>query len=60
MKSLKEFKKFLSENCSSEKEYGDCKYDAKIYNWFKKQNNILKPIKVEFYKKGRKVEFRKQ
>ena len=32
--TFKEFKEFLATNCWSEKEYGDGKYDLKIYRWF--------------------------
>ena len=35
-KTFKEFKEFLADKCFSEKDYGDGKYDRKIYNWFMK------------------------
>ena len=44
--TFKEFKEFLAEKCGGEKEYGDGKYDRKIYNWF----DLGKPRKVEFFK----------
>ena len=44
--TFKEFKEFLRDMCWSEKEYGDGKYDKKIYNWF----DLGKPRKVEFFK----------
>ena len=48
-KSFKSFKKFLTDKCYSEKDYGDGKYDRKIYNWFR----VGKPVKVKFYTKGK-------
>ncbi len=44
--TFKEFREFLAEKCWNEKEYGNGKYDRKIYNWF----DINKPRKVEFFK----------
>jgi len=46
-KTFKDFKKFLSEKCFDEREYGDGKYDRKIWNWFE----VGKPLKVDFFKK---------
>lgn len=57
MKTLKQFKEFLAEHCGNEKDYGDCKYDRKIYNWFARQ--MKGPQKVEFFtKKGDKIFFK--
>ena len=33
-RNLRFFKKFLTDECYDEKEYGEGKYDVKIYNWF--------------------------
>lgn len=32
--TFKQFQEFLAENCWSEKDYGDGKYDRKIWLWF--------------------------
>ncbi len=32
--TFKEFREFLNEKCWNEKEYGNGKYDKKIYDWF--------------------------
>ena len=45
--TFKEFKEFLEIICWSEKEYGDGKYDRKIYNWF----DLGKPKKRIYEKK---------
>lgn len=34
MKTLKEFKEFLADECFDLEEYRQGKYDRKIYNWF--------------------------
>lgn len=52
--TFKEFKEFLRDNCWSEKEYGDGKYDRKIYNWF----DLNKPRRIKFYERGKFVKFR--
>jgi glucuronate isomerase len=50
------FKKFLSEECWSEKEYGDGKYDKKIYDYFHKtpekivNNNFIEEVEKELSK----------
>ena len=37
MKTLKEFKKFLAENCFEGKKYLEGKYDKAIFDWFTKK-----------------------
>mgnify|MGYP001581680709 CR=1 FL=1 len=38
-KTFREFKRFLQENCWSKADYGEGKYDRKIYNWFLTNKN---------------------
>jgi len=49
--TFKEFKEFLGEECYDLQKYKEGKYDRKIWNWF----DVGKPIKVQFYKKGKRM-----
>ena len=40
-RKIKEFKKFLSENCWDERLFGEGRYDRKIYNWFRPKRKLL-------------------
>lgn len=54
-KSFKAFKEYLNIKCWSEKDYGEGKYDRRIYNWFR----LGKPVKLHFItKQGKKVYFK--